>query len=281
MKSDSNNWDASLSGAIPYVECNELFRGNLHAWNAQRHNNACYELHIILEGCCALDIESDYISLHAGQAVLIAPMCYHVPSQVSQPFLRFPVCFLFDESSFPQKCLLSLETNSPFGITPEIDLLCRSTLHEILSPDGIFSNELISSAISQILIRSLRILGLNMSIDKHTIPVSYRSKERLIIDNFFATTPPEQRNQKNLAQLLHCSQRQLVRKLYDLYGVSFRQKLMDTRIDLAQYLLCKTSKSIGEISMLVGFSDSAAFYRAFRGQLGTTPSEYRKKHSKQ
>ena len=120
-----------------------------------------------------------------------------------------------------------------------------------------------------------------MSIDKHITPVSYRSKERLIIDNFFATTPPEQRNQKNLAQLLHCSQRQLVRKLYELYGVSFRQKLMETRIDLAQYLLCKTSKSIGEISMLVGYSDSAAFYRAFKDQLGTTPSEYRKKHSKQ
>ena len=82
--------------------------------------------------------------------------------------------------------------------------------------------------------------------------------------------------QKHLSEYLHCSQRQLIRKMQALYGVSFRQKLIESRMDLARYLLRSTEASVNEISTKVGYADNAAFFRAFRQHTGKTPAQYRK-----
>ena len=50
-----------------------------------------------------------------------------------------------------------------------------------------------------------------------------------------------------------------------------------SRIDTAQHLLRVTDKSIEEICSLVGYSDTAAFYKAFKLHTGTTPFKYRKR----
>ena len=88
--------------------------------------------------------------------------------------------------------------------------------------------------------------------------------------------PPERQTRQELAEYLHCSQRQLIRKMQALYGVSFRQKLIASRMDLARYLLRSTDNSVNEISTRVGYADNAAFFRAFRQHTGMTPAQYRK-----
>ena len=97
-----------------------------------------------------------------------------------------------------------------------------------------------------------------------------------MIDSFFEQTPPKLRTKENLAKLLHCSQRQVLRKIYALYGVSFQQKQLLSRIDTAQHLLRVTDKSVEEICTLVGYADPAAFYKAFKLYTNTTPVKYRK-----
>ena len=96
------------------------------------------------------------------------------------------------------------------------------------------------------------------------------------IDNFFAMYPPERQTRQELAEYLHCSQRQLIRKMQALYGVSFRQKLIESRMDLARYLLRRTQVSVNEISARVGYADNAAFFRAFRQHTGMTPHKFQK-----
>ena len=81
---------------------------------------------------------------------------------------------------------------------------------------------------------------------------------------------------KALAEKLHCSERQLLRKIYTLYGVSFRDKLAQSRIDMAKHLLRSTAMRIQDISNAVGYADNAAFYRVFRIHTGVTPMEYRR-----
>lgn len=49
------------------------------------------------------------------------------------------------------------------------------------------------------------------------------------------------------------------------------------RINQAQTLLADREKSVTEIAMLVGFSDSGYFSRVFRRQVGVSPDAYRKK----
>jgi len=58
-------------------------------------------------------------------------------------------------------------------------------------------------------------------------------------------------------------------------GWSFRALVEDTRRRAAAHYLANRSLSIAEVSYLVGFSEVAAFHRAFRRWHGRTPREFR------
>ncbi|MDO4487695.1 MAG: AraC family transcriptional regulator [Eubacteriales bacterium] len=291
MKKNTNNWEQPLSKYIPYIECNELLGGDLHVWNSARHNNACYELHIVLSGTCSVDIDGRQLTLNAGQAVLIAPMSYHIPTGFSEDFLRFPIGFLFDKDYsdiFIINQNAGITTNCIVDVPEDILSLCRLTINEAINPENAFCEELITANISGILIKSLRLFGLKKDPSslhgkkplQGKIITPGKSKnvsinERVIIDDFFEKAITNRSSQKDLALSLHCSERQLSRKLYELYGLSYREKMTQTRSDMAKYLLSNTDKSIDEISALTGYSDESAFYHSFRNCLGMSPGEYR------
>lgn len=71
---------------------------------------------------------------------------------------------------------------------------------------------------------------------------------------------------------------QLNRRLKDLLGITVRQLLTKTRIDIASRLLRTTSMPIGEIAQLSGYCDQSAFTRQFRRTTGLTPRQYRRRH---
>lgn len=78
-----------------------------------------------------------------------------------------------------------------------------------------------------------------------------------------------------IAAQLHMSARTLQRKL-EGQGTSFHQVVEDLRRDLACAYLEDRSRSIGEVSYLVGFASVSNFSRAFRRWTGAAPAEYRR-----
>lgn len=58
-------------------------------------------------------------------------------------------------------------------------------------------------------------------------------------------------------------------------GTTYRSVLRSMRSDLARAYLEDRSWSISDVAFVLGFSDTAAFKRAFKGWSGKTPSEYR------
>jgi AraC-like DNA-binding protein len=58
-------------------------------------------------------------------------------------------------------------------------------------------------------------------------------------------------------------------------GVTFQALLAEVRHHLARQYLGGGQISLAEISLLLGFSESSAFQRAFRKWSGVTPSVYR------
>lgn len=58
-------------------------------------------------------------------------------------------------------------------------------------------------------------------------------------------------------------------------GMSFHAFLNNFRIKNAKYLLCENESTVGEIALMVGFSDSKTFCRVFKSLTGTTPGQYR------
>ncbi|WP_270447912.1 helix-turn-helix transcriptional regulator [Lactobacillus delbrueckii] len=65
----------------------------------------------------------------------------------------------------------------------------------------------------------------------------------------------------------------LIRQLFDQ---TFSQLKTETRVSISKSLLELTTKSIEEISAIVGYPSVSNYYRAFKMATGLTPSEYRK-----
>jgi len=74
------------------------------------------------------------------------------------------------------------------------------------------------------------------------------------------------------------------RTLYNIFqtcaGCSPKVYLRNYVLDLSQFLLANTTKSIGEIAEDMGFSDQFHFSRVFRENVGVAPREYRKQKGK-
>ena len=275
MRKLANHWEKPFSAVIPYLQWTELNDGATDTWDTGRHNHAAYELHIILTGHCTLSINSTEVTLQAGQGILIAPEVFHAPAMISQPFFRFSATFFPGDGQLaglvPEK-----GSFATFLVSDSIKTLCSAVLAEIRNEGGLFHKEMLSSQFSLILLQVFRTIKENAFAYGESVSNAKQLEDMTVIDRFFVTTPPKLRTKENLAQLLHCSQRQVLRKIYALYGMSFQEKLMISRIDTAQHLLRVTDKSIEEICMLVGYAGTAAFYKAFKRYADSTPIKYRK-----
>ena len=77
-----------------------------------------------------------------------------------------------------------------------------------------------------------------------------------------------------LAERLHMSPRTLQRRLRE-EGETFRSLLTKVRKNLASRYLGEPDYRVTEVAFLLGFSDSSAFSRAYRGWFGESPSQTR------
>jgi AraC-like DNA-binding protein len=80
--------------------------------------------------------------------------------------------------------------------------------------------------------------------------------------------------EKMVAESLFMTPRNLHRKL-QVEESTFKQLLTDVRQDLARQYIQDRSKTLTEISYLLGFSEVSSFSRAFKGWTGKPPSQAR------
>lgn len=80
--------------------------------------------------------------------------------------------------------------------------------------------------------------------------------------------------EKSVAESLFMSPRNLHRKLQK-ENMSFKVLLTEVRKDLAMQYIKDRSKTLTEISFLLGFSEVSSFSRAYKGWTGRPPSEAR------
>lgn len=80
---------------------------------------------------------------------------------------------------------------------------------------------------------------------------------------------------RHVARRLGMSERTLTRHLEE-EGTQFKVLLADLRRRLALRYVGRSQLPMSEVALLLGFSQAAAFHRAFRRWTGQTPLEYRK-----
>lgn len=67
----------------------------------------------------------------------------------------------------------------------------------------------------------------------------------------------------------------LMREFRRYFGCTIAEAARCARLERAQELLTRTSMPLGEIAATLGYSDQSHFSRAFKGALGSSPSEFR------
>ena len=83
---------------------------------------------------------------------------------------------------------------------------------------------------------------------------------------------------EDIAKELGLGPRTLQRRLTDV-GLNFQQLVEDTRRELARHFLKQRAVELNETAFLLGYEDANSFYRAFQEWEGTSPGEWRTRHS--
>lgn len=264
----------SLSEEKVQVLLDALISGNRFQWRTLRHCNAEYELHIILSGSCVLDVEGDVYPLSAGDAMVIAPNCFHSAQQVSGKFERLSLGLVADPGGYIAKLLDRLRALSTFRLTDKQMELCQSLFREA-DANGLFHTELCYAYL-----RALLILVFRKCNPEFTSAGNKQKRAefqpRIVVDRFFSSWPVPVGSEQELAQLLHISRRQVVRFLKQNYGMSFREKYVRSRMDYAAWLLRSTDLTLEEIARQVNYSSESVFMSAFKKYFDVTPTEYRR-----
>ena len=244
-------------------------------WDADRHSHSHFEYHVIISGTCSFEAEEEKFTLKAGDLIMVRPGCYHASGNTSDDFLRLSGGFSYDGDLFS-------ELGSGGVIFSEASAgtlaLCRLFQTEC-GPDKSFSKEMSVAMGRAVTISAWRDLFSSFREELDLEDTLDFENRTCIIDRFFQRNYAKQLIEDDLAELLHISRRQLVRVLKDSYGKSFRERLLETRMEHASWLLKTTGERAGEIAAEVGYGSEASFYRAFKAYYGLTPAEYREKPS--
>lgn len=242
-------------------------------WDTSRHCHAEYELHIILSGGCQVDVEDRRYSLPEKTAILIAPGQYHHPVALEGDFARFTLGFSTSSGKLQRKLRERLQSCAVFPINAQMQRICSDVFYESAAGNA-YRTELQQALVTQLTVSVLRLLGLSQG--RREEQQSQMGTERIsYIDDYFEHHFADKAGEEKLAQLLHMSRRQLARVLHKHYGMGFQEKLLQTRMDRAAWLLRTTQKRVGQVADAVGYGSESAFYQAFRRHFGVTPREYK------
>ncbi len=248
-------------------------------WNVLSHSNIQYELHIALKGSCKIDVEREILSLSEGESLLIPPGQYHSTREAGDDYEHFVLSFLLSGPNGERVAIpLILPQNTIIKLS-DFDLeICRKIIAEYKEKKP-FWQKTINSMYSLLMTNIFRkIIYFKPSDIEDAINNTDRRFE--IIDDFFENDLSHNPTEEKLAEKTNLSKRQLNRILKAYYGMSFREKLYQSRIERAEYLLRTTNTKISKICELSGYSSETSFFKLFKQKYGVTPGLYRKTYKK-
>lgn len=101
------------------------------------------------------------------------------------------------------------------------------------------------------------------------------NRRKFLIDQFFDQLVYSNARMEDLCKQVHLSSSQLNRVIREMFGTTFKQKLIEVRIAYIKYFLKYSDMSISEIAQRTSFPEDSNFSLFFKQHCGLTPSQYR------
>lgn len=93
--------------------------------------------------------------------------------------------------------------------------------------------------------------------------------------------PERQWTLEEMAQQVQLGIRSLQKFYKNFFGISCMNEVILCRVNRAKQLLSCTTRSISEISQQCGYNNWEHFSRQFKSRVGMTPTQYRRKHTRE
>lgn len=248
-----------------------------------RHYHDCYQILYIVKGSAQVEVSGQIHQAAAGSLLIFSRLEQHSVSARSVDYCRYVIEISPQISQGAQLSpkVLSVLVNRPEGFSnmvqvdvkrSELEQIFRQIVEEKEAP-GLLSEDLQSLLLQQLLIHIHRQLPQPLpEVSDESFDMVYQIQKRF--EHSFA----ENMTLAQLAREYGLSASYLSHIFKKVTGHSLMGYLQSCRMAAAKKYLAGTSKSIGEIVEMCGFSDSSNFSRSFKEQVGCTPSEFRKKY---
>lgn len=252
-----------------------------------KHSHHSYEVHFIIKGHGSLIVENNIFSLSSNTICLIGPGLIHTQKEdPDNPIKRYSMKFnyetLWDSDIFSSvnesKGLIKVLSNIKYNFAQDINSNIIETVEKIhyeLRNRKFGAYSKIQSYFMLMIIDLLR-LTLKDEIYEYEFAENKDYMRDVIIENYFGKYYKSNCGAENLAAYLKVSRRHMNRLLKKYYNVSFKQKLLETRLEVAKDLLENTDQSIDQICKNIGYIQSSNFCLMFKKKTGMTPGDYRK-----
>lgn len=269
------------------VTVNPCNRGGSEIGGHLQHSHSGFEIHHVRSGELTVDCIGESFQLSTGQTLILPPGTYHYVRSVSSHADRMDILMeigsgqnsretqakqFLQELFRRQPILLEGDTHPEFLAL--LDKICRITME--YRDDFVQREHLKALCMELVLLMGITVKTCLPESAEIPCETADLRNDRYIMDHFFNHNYQGDSNMETLAKKMNLSVRQTGRVLQQTYGKGFREKMNECRLAVALDLLRNTTKSMTEISEILGYADPANFSSFVKKQTGESPAQIRK-----
>ncbi|MBT3319858.1 MAG: helix-turn-helix transcriptional regulator [Clostridia bacterium] len=263
------------------------FSGSSGRYDSMEHKHLFYEIQFFKVGKGTISTAEKTFSVEMGEYCLIAPDLYHsqhdvVDTRLQKYCVRFEYTINEDSDRLPKA-----ETISFLNALSSVTVFHTKDRHNIMNRLAVLDSILIErpfgycsrilNELSMVILDMLSdIAGLSYKSQYDVLRKSQLQMRTKLIDDFFSQHFASGVTVEQLCNILHMSKSNLNRILRQEYNQSFKQIIIQLRLEQAEYLLKTTDLSVEAIAKRVGYHSLFAFSSLFHRRHECTPTQFRK-----
>lgn len=286
----------AFAGDLP-VECFLSARGFLEDHSHVRpsfsedHVHASFELLLCRKGSGYQFIEGAAHAYDDESVFLLSPFVTH--AHIANPGsaeVRCSIRFILPEAAaFSGRCepglaaaleRLKKEQYAQFSANAQAIAIADLLTEAVCSAEStalLVLSGLLSALFSSVFAELTRLYGGGKDSGTPRLRAESDSARRLIIDSFFGQSLDGSARIEDLCEQVHISPSSLNRVIRELYGTSFKQKLIESRVAYIKYYLKYTDLPIRAVAEKTGFLEDNKLSLFFKQHAGLSPTQYRQR----
>lgn len=237
-----------------------------------------YKLLVMIEGQAGVHIGKNIFYTQKGDCVLFAPGSIYHAEILGKERCKF-ISINFNVSAEQNKMFLYGTALKDIAVYPKaVPISVMKSLYETME-NAISEKE--GYYLDTVLILK-KLLGIIMyrkhgNIQINDIKLSTSGEEEIVINcqRYITNNVSTAVTVEELCRVCNVSQSYLYKCFKSVLGISCKEFITSTKLDIAARALLQTNKSIGQVALENGFSNAYQFSNVFKKFYGMSPSAYR------